>query len=142
MPVKEIVVAIVLVIAIITGTVFSVGVDIAIGGNNKAAPASAESTTAAADDDKSALADDNEEEKPNNTDLSDLNLNSINDLTADNHKIKCRDNLNDYGKKYTMTCIRRFQGKKILNSPIISRIRKKGRRCSEIYSISCSQALF
>ncbi len=31
MPVKEIVVAIVLVIAIITGTVFSVGVDIAIG---------------------------------------------------------------------------------------------------------------
>ena len=34
MPVKEIVVAIVLVIAIITGTVFSVGVDIAIGGNN------------------------------------------------------------------------------------------------------------
>ena len=104
MPVKEIVVAIVLVIAIITGTVFSVGVDIAIGGNNKAAPASAESTTAAADDDKSALADDNEEEKPNNTDL--------------------------------------FQGKKILNSPIISRIRKKGRRCSEIYSIRCSQALF
>ena len=99
MPVKEIVVAIVLVIAIITGMVFSVGVDIAIGGNNKAAPASAESTTAAADDDKSALADDNEEEKPNNTDLSDLNLNSINDLTADNHKIKCRDNLNDYGKK-------------------------------------------
>lgn len=99
MPVKEIVVAIVLVIAIITGTVFSIGVDIAIGGNNKTAPASAESTTAAADDDKSALADDNEEEKPNNTDLSDLNLNSINDLTADNHKIKCRDNLNDYGKK-------------------------------------------
>lgn len=98
MPVKEITVAIVLVIAIITGTVFSVGADIALGGNNKAAAVSAESTSAAAEN-ESVFTDDNEEKKPNNTDLSDLKLNSINDLTADNHKIKCRDNLNDYGKK-------------------------------------------
>lgn len=90
--------AFVILTVILSGTVISITADIIVSNNDSG------NTSSIQQNNKNFEPDDENKIKKDDkatldTDLSDVKINSIDDLTADNHQLTRRDNLNEYGKK-------------------------------------------
>lgn len=95
---SQVVLAFVILIIILAGTIISVAADVALSNSASGSATSMQQDKTDSDNENQNNIT-NETEETKQEDFSKITINSIADLTADNHRLTRRDNLNEYGKK-------------------------------------------
>lgn len=92
---NQVVLAFAILIVILVGAIISIAANVVVSNSDSS------STSSTQQDNKIFENEDenNDNEAVIDVDVSDITIQSIDDLTSDNHQLERRDNLNEYGKK-------------------------------------------